>query len=382
MGVLGFAPHILIIVLYFESLLNSYALSSLVFSIMFLSTTVSEIPIGIFSDIIGRRKTMILGGFFNLFSVVFYLSASYAPLNPIYLLCVGSFCHGIGRALFSGTDEAIVYESSKYLGNKDFKKYFSRGRSFNGFSTGTSALLSGFIAYYFSYRACYMASIVSYIVLICVTFTFYEVPLKHKGAYNNSFMTHVKEAVSYFKKSSKLRKLGILNIIDDSVTGSLYRYEIMFVSFFIPEYLLGVFRLVRQYVIALSFAFSRKIISFFGRTEIILIANITNGSIRFAAFALNNIFSPILLSMNGALGGACITSISEQLQEEFTDEQRATMKSLITIFISFVEAIIIFILGILADYFSLRVSMMLILLIKILPISIAVSLIRDDKKTK
>jgi len=46
-------------IVYFETITKSYALAMAVFAVVSLSTTLLEIPAGLISDKIGRRKTLL-----------------------------------------------------------------------------------------------------------------------------------------------------------------------------------------------------------------------------------------------------------------------------------------------------------------------------------
>ncbi|MEK7518009.1 MAG: hypothetical protein AAB583_05690 [Patescibacteria group bacterium] len=61
-----------IAIIYFANVSGSFALGMSVFSIAMLSSSLFEIPTGIFSDFIGKRKTVILGGISSVVYSVFY----------------------------------------------------------------------------------------------------------------------------------------------------------------------------------------------------------------------------------------------------------------------------------------------------------------------
>lgn len=67
-----FRPHWPIAVLYYQSIMNSYASAMIIFSIIFLSQSILEVPTGLISDLLGRRKTMIVGALFS-FVALFYM---------------------------------------------------------------------------------------------------------------------------------------------------------------------------------------------------------------------------------------------------------------------------------------------------------------------
>jgi len=60
-----------ILVLYFVKLTASYMLEMNLFSIIMISSAVFELPTGIFSDFIGRKKTMMLGAVCSVLLIIF-----------------------------------------------------------------------------------------------------------------------------------------------------------------------------------------------------------------------------------------------------------------------------------------------------------------------
>ena len=60
-----------IAILYYMQVTNSMALAMSIFSIATISSCIFEIPTGIISDKIGRKKTIILGSIFSLTYIVF-----------------------------------------------------------------------------------------------------------------------------------------------------------------------------------------------------------------------------------------------------------------------------------------------------------------------
>src|SRR3989344_1207145 len=61
-----------IFLMYLERITGSYALGMSIFSIIMIGSALFEVPTGIFSDFIGRRKTVILGAFAAVLYVTFY----------------------------------------------------------------------------------------------------------------------------------------------------------------------------------------------------------------------------------------------------------------------------------------------------------------------
>ena len=114
-------------VVYFETITQSYALAMAVFAISSLSTTVMEIPAGLFSDKIGRRKTLLCSPI--LVCLAFLLWALAGSFQYSFLLFLGAFLWGTAEAVKSGTDEALIYETMDELGEREnFKIQYAKSR--------------------------------------------------------------------------------------------------------------------------------------------------------------------------------------------------------------------------------------------------------------
>jgi MFS family permease len=94
-----------ILVIYFANITGSYILAMSLYSIVMVSSAIFEIPTGVFSDYIGRRKTMIMGAISSIVSVVFYAIGTNYPI-----LIVGALFEGLRRAWYSGNNDALLYE--------------------------------------------------------------------------------------------------------------------------------------------------------------------------------------------------------------------------------------------------------------------------------
>ncbi|HOS85405.1 MAG TPA: MFS transporter [Bacteroidales bacterium] len=107
-----------------------------------LSSAVFEIPSGYFADVVGRRKTLIIGSCMGALGFIIYsLSGSF-----LAFLCA-EIIMGIGQSFISGTDSAMLYDSVQHTKKKDaYLKYEGRITSLGGFAETGAALLGGIIA--------------------------------------------------------------------------------------------------------------------------------------------------------------------------------------------------------------------------------------------
>lgn len=101
-----FRPYNPVAILYFAHVTGSFATGLAVFSVQSISASVFEIPTGVWSDMMGRRKTMISGAFFGLLSLIFY-----ALGGSFVVLACGAVMAGLAESLFSGNNNALLYDS-------------------------------------------------------------------------------------------------------------------------------------------------------------------------------------------------------------------------------------------------------------------------------
>lgn len=81
-----------------------------------------EIPTGTLADVMGRKKTILLGILINLFGVVIYGS-----LPVFWLFLIGETCFAFSYALYSGAKEALMYDTLiEHHQEKQSKNLFGR----------------------------------------------------------------------------------------------------------------------------------------------------------------------------------------------------------------------------------------------------------------
>jgi len=131
-----------IIVLFFQENGLSMKEVLLLQSIFSIVIILFEIPSGYFSDVIGRKTTIILGCILGFFGFSIY-SFSYG----FWGFLIAELTLGLGSSFLSGTDSAIIYDSLiQSKKEKDYKKIEGRMLSVGNFSEAIASFLGGFVA--------------------------------------------------------------------------------------------------------------------------------------------------------------------------------------------------------------------------------------------
>ncbi len=133
----------------------------ILYSIREIMINITEIPTGIISDSIGRRRTMIFAFVFYIISfTVFYLSGTYA------LFVIAMIVYSFGDGMRSGNHKAMVLEYISFKGWKDQKiHYYGHTRSWSQAGSAIAALFGALIVFITgNYSQLFLFSIIPYIL--------------------------------------------------------------------------------------------------------------------------------------------------------------------------------------------------------------------------
>ncbi|MFN8376300.1 MAG: hypothetical protein U0694_25945 [Anaerolineae bacterium] len=106
-----------------------------------LAQSFFEVPTGVFSDLIGRRKTIMCGAVASTLSIVLYaFGGTYAAL------ALGAACEG-WRAFFSGNNDALLHDTLAENGQQEhFQEYLGKTSSMYQFARAGPFLRSSAVS--------------------------------------------------------------------------------------------------------------------------------------------------------------------------------------------------------------------------------------------
>ncbi len=110
-----------------------------IFSVVIVA---AEVPSGYFSDVVGRRNTLVIGTALSAAGFSYYCFA-----DGFTEFLIAESILGIGASFISGTDSALLYDTLHQMGQQE--QYISReGRmmSIGNFSEGTASIIGGLLA--------------------------------------------------------------------------------------------------------------------------------------------------------------------------------------------------------------------------------------------
>jgi len=370
---LDFSLYAPIAIIYFSRVAGSYTLGASVLSLIMLSAAVLELPTGIWSDWIGRRKTLIVGSWSRLIAIICYAIG----LNYWWLVA-GAILEGLSRAFYSGNNDAFLHDTLEDHNRTDqYELYLGRTKSYEHLAMAISALLGGIIAN-FSFLYLMWLSVLPQTINLFVCYFFIEP--KKRAPLNTNIYAHTLEAIKLFIKNKKLRLLSIADTISLSTGEVSFQFRATFFASLWPVWAIGALSTFTQFGATASYFFSNQLIKRLGHEKLLVVRSIVGKLSGLIAFGLPSLFSPLITFFPSFLYGAGQVAKNSLMQREFTSHQRATMSSLNSLLSSLGFALISLVVGFFADRTSPAQALFFLTLISLPIIGLYWNIFRSSRR--
>lgn len=332
-----------IAILYFTKVTGSFALGMSIFSIANIADAIFEVPTGILSDRIGRKKTIIFGALASiLYSICFALGGSF------WMLVLGALFQGLSVAFYSGNNDSLLHDSLTESGKeKEYHVFLGKLSSLFQLALALGAVLGAMLASK-SFAYVMWLSVISQVICFFISLQMVE-PKIHIQKSSNIY-EHMKEAILLFKTNKKLRLVSIAGMISSSVGEAAFQFQAAFYSTLWPLWAVGIAKMLSYIGAMFSFYLSGRFINKFKEIKVILIGNIYSRIVNSIALLFPTQASPLLYSSTSIFYGSLSVARNSLLQKEFTPHQRATIASLNSLAESLFFAFFAFILGSIGDF--------------------------------
>lgn len=175
--------------LYFQEMLTPAAAIAL-YAVYDISVTVLEVPLGVLSDRIGRRRTLIAAALSGAAG-----SAMLALGDTFLIFALGQALIGAGAAFASGTDSATLYETLVALGEEDeIEAQETRALQFSLSGFALSAVVGGAVALW-SFEATFWGAAFALLVAFMLAFRLTEPPRQQGSVEAAGQITAMKAAI-------------------------------------------------------------------------------------------------------------------------------------------------------------------------------------------
>lgn len=336
-----------IVLLYFAHVTGSYATALSIFGAAALSSAAFELPTGVFSDLIGRKWTLVLGAAAHAVGVLLY-----ALGGDTLLLLLGGISEGLGWALFSGNNAALLHDTLAETGQEaNYQEFLGRTAAMEHAGTALVGISGGVLAALTSFAVVMWLSVLPQIVLIIIALRVRE-PQPHTAPPAHP-IAHLRQAWAILRGHGPLRLMSLAGMVGYAVGESVYQLRVAFVERLWPLWAIGVARTLDNVMAAGSYYFSGRLIRRFGERGVLVSGGIVNRAVLALAYGVPTVCSPLLLSATSTLHGVTNVAQSGLMQRVFTPEQRATLGSLVALGSQGLFAVVSVLIGVLADRWGL-----------------------------
>ncbi len=365
-------------VIYFYQVTGSYFITGNLIVLGALSHAVMEVPTGIISDkFLGRKGSFIAGAVCLSLTFAFYILGS---INYLFLIPARIF-FGMGKAFNSGNTTSLLYDTLRDGGReKDYHKVFSKHQVRQYFYRSFSLFVAGVLAKYFGVIVVVYYCLVQRLITVFLGM-FLKEPRSHREhtkSYNLNTLQHLKAACREFRNNRHLFFMGLTRVFKNGFMFGLDRFNGPFYKQFLPfdvfGALLGVSLFVHAYIAKYSERITRKI----GYLKTFLYIEYFTVPLQIIAYLFPGIHSPFLLETSSQTIPISRITESAILHRNFTNEQRATMESLIEIVRTVFLALFTALLGYLADAWTLSYALLFGASCRILVVPLLYCAFRDE----
>ncbi len=353
-----FAP---VAILYFAQVTGSYALGMSIFSLAYVSSAIFEVPTGIVSDLVGRKKTTILGAASSVFCVTLYaIGGSY------WMLAAGALLQGLSRAFYSGNNDALLHDTLRQTGREhEFHTYMGRTHSMFQVGLALAAVIGGVMAAR-SYSLVMWASVIPQVAALLIATQLVEPPIVSRV--NTNIFAHLVDSLRGFKRNYRLRLLTVGSALKFGLGESGYFLRSAFINSLWPLWAIGIASALSNIGGAVSYFYAGKVIDKYKALPLLNFEIVSNRVVNLMALFFPTVASPVLMSTTSLTFGVGWVATGSLLQKEFTRAQRATIGSINTLVGHLAFGVFSVLAGLLADWFDARIALIVIQFLLLAPL--------------
>lgn len=364
-----FKFHSAVLVIYFARVTGTYTLAMSLFSVVSLASAVFEVPTGIYSDIIGRKNTVMFGALSAVFSAILYaVGGSYWPLF------FGAVFEGLSRAWYSGNNEALLFESVAQSHSREtFAHHLGKTSSMFQLALMIGAVVGSFIAQW-SFPVIMWMSVIPQAV--CLALSMYLVNPGHFKKEEANIFSHIKISARHLFTNPKLRLLSLQDILRFGIGESSFQFNAAFIATLWPIWAIGLSRMISYAGAFASYWTSGRLIKKLGEYDILIFANVFTRIANFIAYGIPTVLSPILIASTSIWYGANDVAKTSLMQHEYTEKQRATLGSITSFLGSIFFGLFSPVIGVAADRFGPAAALIMVQFCMLVVLYISIQLKR------
>ena len=336
---------------FYYLLFTNYAGIGIVETGLIVGMTLGEIPTGAIADLLGKKKTLMIS-FLLMAAGLFGVG-----LTPNFLwLALWVFIAGVGNSFYSGTLEALVYDSLKEVKKEsNYPKVISQIGSLQLIAPAIAGVIGGFL-YYFSPRLPFLLHGLFYFFGLLLCFFLIEPYIDSEKFSINNFINQTKQGFRELTKTVDIRSQtvllltigGIVVIADEMINGFLG------VEFGFNEQMAGILWAVIYVLSSFASQLTPRLLKYFDENKSLLIIGVLTGISFIVSPYLGLLFGGFSLLMRSSFQVVFINLASISINKNTESKYRATTLSTFNMLKNTPYVLFAFFIGSLADKYSAR----------------------------
>ena len=341
-------------------------------------TTFLELPTGALADLIGRRKTIMVGWFIRALGNIYLAFAS----NSLMFFTGFGVC-AVGTALISGSDIALIFDSLKELNKEDhYSNFNARSSLIHRAGLALSTFLGGYLYHLWVGLPYVMMGVFEFVAII-FAFLMIEPKIDTEKFTLKSYVKQTKDGFKELFKSSYMRKLTVYYTLVGGITWCcLYYFNQPFAkdlgfSEVGQSWLFGILTLINALLI-LAVVETKKLLT---RNRVYLAFPIIMSLAFLPGYFATKSLAPLLLLGVMFAGSARFAILDKYANKEFLSKYRATAVSSLNMLVSIFYMVVVGVSGKIQDLYSTKLIFSLLgILTLFLVFPSSLSLVREYKK--
>jgi len=328
-------------VIFLQRFMNYTQLATLQ-SITILITLILQLPTGAFADLVGRKKSIILGWLLSILSSI-YLAFS----TNLQMVIIASIGTAIGNAFISGADVALLFDSLKVLQKEElFAKIYSRGILLYRLGLMIGFVMGGYLYTIFIGLPYIMRSISQTVTLVIIILMIEPSVIRKKFSFSAG-LNKIKDGLGELIKTPHMKYLSLYYVLVGGITWSALLY---YCTAFATD--MG-FTVVQQGWLFMGVYFVSALIMLLitehkkalNRVEVYIAFPIIMTLFFLPGFWSNKFLSFFILTGVIFAGGSRFAILDGFINQEFDSNHRATALSAMSMLVGATASLIIFALG-------------------------------------
>lgn len=322
-------------------------------TVLIVTMTLAEIPTGAIADLFGKKKTLVLA--FLLEAIGAFIMAA-APNFQALVLAIFVMC--VGGAFYSGTLDALVFDSLKEDGHEDtYDKKISNINTISLIVPAICGIIGGFM-YKINPSLPFYASTLGYLFGLIAALFLIEPHLDTEKFSLHNFLKQSGQGLKELFKSVDIKKqtllllsIGFFVVISSEMIDSFLGFEFGF-----NEIQLGILWSVIFIVSAIASQLTPTVRRFLGDNRAIIVTGILMALTFVVSPVAGMVFGGISLTLRSSLQGIFSNLTSTVINNNTASKFRATTLSTFNMIKNLPYVLTAYFLGSLADSQSAKTT--------------------------